>query len=195
MGTTSNTGGGRGGLPHLGNGGYPIWTIGDTPIWTIGGTPTGGNLSSWWGIPWGTSSIGTGWRTPCQDWMGVSHLLGLDGGTPIGTGWGYPYWDWMGYPMSQMGCPPPIRSGWGTLHQDWRAGGGYPHQDRMEFLPPCWNWMGLPPPIRRLSSKVSNCYAVGGMPLAFTQEDFHVWINEIICTFFKKYRNSRFEEK
>ena len=43
---------------------------------------------------------------------------------------------------------------------------GYPPSIRLDAATP-------PPPGRR-SSTVSTCYAAGGMPLAFTQEDFLV---------------------
>ena len=41
----------------------------------------------------------------------------------------------------------------------------------LEGVPPCWVWMGYPPPISQ-SSRASTCYAVGSMPLAFMQDDF-----------------------
>ena len=44
---------------------------------------------------------------------------------------------------------PPTMTGWGTPHHDW---------------------MGYPP----ITSIASTCYVAGGMPLAFTQEDFLV---------------------
>ena len=42
-------------------------------------------------------------------------------------------------------------------------------------VPPEQVWMvgGIPPPMRQ-SSTASTCYAAGGVPLAFTQEDFLV---------------------
>ena len=48
-------------------------------------------------------------------------------------------------------------------------------------VPPSGQW-GVPhvtdggtPPIRRQSSRASTCYTAGGMPLAFTQENFLVF--------------------
>ena len=63
--------------------------------------------------------------------------------------------------------------GGGVLHLRSGQGGtpGYP--------PSRTGWgVNLPPPpttTRRQSSIASTCYAAGGMPLAFTQEDFLVW--------------------
>ena len=74
------------------------------------------------------------------------------GGTPARSGW----WGYLGYP------PPP------QLGLD--DGGTPPHQD-LARVPP---GMGYPPPPTRQSSIASTCYAAGGMPLAFTQEDFLV---------------------
>ena len=65
------------------------------------------------------------------------------------TGGGYPQPGLDGG-RGTWGNPPPARSGW--------CGGGTP---------------STPPPIGQ-SSIVSTCYAAGGMPLAFTQEDFLV---------------------
>ena len=106
--------------------------------------PHGGG--GWVGVP---PTGRWGGAVPHQANGGYCHLAyggTLDGGTP--------HWDWMGYPpLIGTGCGyPPLR-----------LDGGNPHQD----------WMGVSP-IRRQSSRVSTCYAVGGMPLAFTQEDFLV---------------------
>ena len=96
--------------------------------------------------------------------MGVPHLK--LGGYPISS---------REYPIPGLdggglvpGVPPLSRSGWWrvprvTPDQVWMVG-GYPDQV----------WMGYPPPIRQ-SSIASTCYAVGGVPLAFTQEDFLVY--------------------
>ena len=83
--------------------------------------------------------------TPPQVWMGGYPIPGLDRGRTISQ---VQYW--MGYP------PPPAITGWGN--------------------PPCPGLDGVPfsPPIRQ-SSKASTCYVAGGMPLAFTQEDFLVF--------------------
>ena len=97
----------------------------------------------------------SGWGVPpTQNWMGYPPL-GLNGVLPIQ--------DWMGYPLS--------RTGLGTS--------SCPELDMGTFLPPCQGLDGEPPPppVRRQSSKASICYAAGGMPLAFTQDDFLVYRN------------------
>ena len=86
------------------------------------------------------------------------------------TGGRYPHLDdrvvppygWWGVPCGTL----PYRTGWGT-----------PSWDYMELHP-----LGLdggtpapPPPHRRQSSRASTCYAAGGLPPAFTQENFLVW--------------------
>ena len=89
--------------------------------------------------------------------------------------------------MGGGGVPCP-RSGW------W-GGGGYPipvvggtPRPGLDRVPPGQVWMdgeggavphpcgggGTPPPPIRQSSIASTCYTAGGMPLAFTQEDFLV---------------------
>ena len=100
-----------------------------------------------------------------------SHLRG---------GGGYPHPSWWGVPLPRSGwgkdrgCPHlagggyPIRSGWGYLpypHEGW----GYPCPDLGRGVPPIQNWEGVP------RSPACTCYAAGGMPLAFTQEDFLVF--------------------
>ena len=70
-----------------------------------------------------------------------------------------------------MGVPIPGPGGEGTPIQLWM---GYPS-------PSMTGW-GTPP-IRREISIESTCYAGGGMPLAFTQEDFLV---SILSFFFLK---------
>ena len=126
------------------------------------------------GVPRPRSEWGGG--TPCQVWVG---------GTPFKV--------WVGVPCCRSGWGIPCsRSGWGVPHPrsgqgvpgvppwpgldgerypgcPWPGldGGGYPHhQEWMGYPPP-------PPPIRQ-SSIASTCYTAGGMPLAFTQEDFLV---------------------
>ena len=126
-------------------------------------------------------------------------IPGLDGGYPISVGGGYPISGWGGTPSQVRGTQgiPPARSGWGstqsTPHPD--LGSGTPHLDLGRGTPylrwgppyldlgqgtPHLRWgtpplpeMGYPPPITQ-SSIASTCYAVGGVPLAFTQEDFLV---------------------
>ena len=53
---------------------------------------------------------------------------------------------------------------------------------------PLSGWMGYPPPPPRTQGRtVSTCYTVGGMPLAFTQENFLVLIivTSIIQSWYK----------
>ena len=82
--------------------------------------------------------------------------LGQDRDTP------QPGQDW-GTPLGRTGLGhlPPARTWLGYLpSQDIT---GYPlGQDRTE----------VPPPPPRQNSRANTCYAAGGMPLAFTQEDF-----------------------
>ena len=132
----------------------------------------GGTLSQVWG---GTPSQVRGVPQP-----------GLDGGgylgyPPVRSGWwGYsPGQVWIvgGYPW----YPSTTRTGWGTPHQDWM---GYPPPSTTRTgwgTPPTQVWMvggtrGTPTPMRQ-SSIASTCYAAGGVPLAFTQEDFLVFNN------------------
>ena len=162
--TLAGGGGGRG-TPSQ------IW--GDTPsqVWMVGrGVPH--PRSGWWG---------GGFPIPSPGWGGgVYPIPGLDGGrVPRVT-------------------PPPARSGWwGVPHprSGWwgvpplpglDGGGGYvgyppPGQVWMVGCTPSQVWMvgvhRVPPtphpPIRE-TSIASTCYAAGGVPLAFTQEDFLV---------------------
>ena len=81
-------------------------------------------------------------------------------------------------PKVRMGATPTLaRIGWGT--------------------PPVQDWMGYPRPIRQ-SSITSTCYVAGGMPLAFTQEDFvykqeclsalcHASFVDVYLTYLKSY--------
>ena len=94
----------------------------------------------------------------------VSICPHLEGGTSI----------WL------MGGGTPILPNGDTL-SFLTEGEGYPilpdrgGQDWMGVPPPCWAWKQVHPrTIRRRSSRVSTCYTVGSMPLAFTQEDFLV---------------------
>ena len=105
-------------------------------------------------------------RTPSQVVCPIPGLggysvpgLGGVGGTPsqVWVG-GYPCnrlarSGWWGVPRGTPGYPPTIMTGWG--------------------VPPPW-LDGVPPPPIRQNSTASTCYAAGGMPLAFTQEDFLV---------------------
>ena len=162
--------------------GYPIQLMGGgtlSQVWmgvpnpASGGTPsqvwTGGTPSSQWGVPHPRS----GWGGLIQLTGGTSSQIWMRG--TISSWWGVPYlrsrW---GYPISGLdrgvplwpgldGVPPwPGLDGVPPSGQDWM---GYP-------LPPSQNWMGYP--LIRQSSIVSTCYVAGGMPLAFTQQDFLV---------------------
>ena len=67
-----------------------------------------------------------------------------------------------GTPHPQDGLPPPKSAGWDTPHQ----------QDGVPPNPgPRSGWGGVTP---KWNSMVCTCCAAGGMPLAFTQEDFLV---------------------
>ena len=122
--------------------------------------------------------------TPSQVSVRVSHPA--DGLYPIpdpGRG---------GYPIQLMG---------GTPSQD-QAGGISQPADRGYHIPgpgkgtpsmigwgtPCPRLDGVhpPPPIRRLISKANTCYEAGGVPLAFTQEDFLVQLCSCEMNFYSQ---------
>ena len=91
------------------------------------------------------------------------HLGG--GGTPVRSGGGYPIPGLVGVPPGPgMGYPLPD------------LGQGTPPGPGTGYLP--WTWDRVPPGPgtgdRVPPSIASTCYAAGGMPLAFTQEDFLV---------------------
>ena len=96
--------------------------------------------------------------TPSQVWMVGGYL------PTRSRWWGVPHPRsacWGGTPPTRSGCwgiPP-----WPGLDGGlvWMVGG---------------TWGTPPPPPMRQSSITSTCYAAGGMPLAFTQEDFLVSI-------------------
>ena len=150
-------------FPGLWLGGYPsqVWVGGTlSQVW-MGGVP-GVPPSQVWKVGVGT------WVPPGQVWMW--------GDTRVP-----PYQqDWMGYPPPpglDGYVPPTTRTGWVRTphHQDWM---GYPlaRSGWWGYVPPPPGLDGVPPhtpPIRQ-SSIASTCYAAGGMPLAFTQEDFLV---------------------
>ena len=86
----------------------------------------------------------------------------LDGGGTTSTDRGYPI------PCPDGGYPVPGQdSGYPIL-----LTGDTTIQDQDGGVPPIQDWMGYPHPVRRQISIASTCYAAGGMPLAFTQEDF-----------------------
>ena len=117
----------------------------------------------------GGGAILTGWRYP--------HIV-LDGGGPLShlADGGYP-----GTPPALLGLDgvSPVLT--------WDGGTPHPGLDGVPPGPDLQDWMGYPPPpARRQSSIASTSYAAGGMPLAFTQEDFLVnyWITvEYFCRF------------
>ena len=115
----------------------------------------------------------------------------------------------VGYPILLMGQEiPNPRSGLGVLLSQVQMGypillmGGTPIQDQDRGYPgvsPGWgldrvphqDWMGVP--LSRTGwgnpsqiSIASTCYAAGGMPLAFKQEDFLVVIDFEFCSEFYK---------
>ena len=104
---------------------------------------------------------------------GVPHLRSGRGGYPLpGLARGVPPQSWdgvppgpgMGYPSPRPGMGYPPRPGMGTPPGFEM---GYPPRPEMV------RW-GIPP---RPISIASICYAAGGMPLAFTQEDFLVLVH------------------
>ena len=125
-----------------------------------------------------------GWGTSPLTWDGVPPYPGMgyppgpaDGVPPIPTlGWGTPLWPEMGYPHPGIGYTPgpgmgyPPDLGWGTP-RTWD--GVPPAPQTWDGVPPqTWDGLALPP--TRQISIASTCYMAGGMPLAFTQEDFLV---------------------
>ena len=103
-----------------------------------------------WLFGWGgvhhPRSRGEGVPHPADGGGGVTPISGLDGRVP--------------YPADR-GTPSKIRKGVPPS----KISRGYPHPG-LDWVPPS--------PIRRQISIASNCYTVGGVPLAFTQEDFLV---------------------
>ena len=91
------------------------------------------------------------------------------GGVPHPKSGGYPIPGLDGVPPSQTwdGVPPPRP---GTGYPRILGWGTPPDLGRGTLPPPDLRW-GTPPPTWDIAS---TCYAVGGMPLAFTQEDFLV---------------------
>ena len=90
-----------------------------------------------------------------------------------------------GYPISGLGRGVPhLRSGLGRREVPHlrSGGGGTPSQGEgypiSGGIPHVWGVPHLcPPPLITQSSIASTCYAVGGVPLEFTQEDFLVWLD------------------
>ena len=110
-----------------------------------------------------------GWGTP-QTWDRVP--------PPPDLGWGTPLRPGMAVPPSDLGWCHPSSAGPGMGYTPG-PGTGYPSQT-WDWVPP-WTWDGvLPPgpgtgyPPPRIAITCSG-YAAGGIPLAFTQEDFLVF--------------------
>ena len=115
---------------------------------------SGGYLSDWYQVP-SKGYPNPGWICPCgQDRMGTHSQDRV--GTPARTGWGTPSQERMGYPLARTG-----------VSQDRR---GYPlGQVRMGNNHPPTSQPGLGYPGQ--NSRASTCYAAGGTPLVFAQED------------------------
>ena len=153
--------------PHLKDGEGNIFTLCVSPHPDgRGGTP-----SCWFGGGVWVSNPRSGQGgTPAQVWMGDTPFQG-QGRVVV--------------PHSQVWMRvPPTQDWWGTSDPDARCCKVWCWTKSLstflKFLcvPPC---PGLdrvhpppPPPVRRRSSIASTYYAAGGMPLAFTQEDFLV---------------------
>ena len=114
---------------------------------------------------------------------GVTHILPIRGGTPIlpnqGGRYSHPSQLRRGVPSSQVrmgGVIPHPRSGHGvSLSQIWAM--GYPHPRSWDTPIPGWGYYpdqvpGQEGGTPNWNSIGCTCYTAGGMPLAFTQEDF-----------------------
>ena len=141
--------GGGGGTPSqvCEWGGYPIPGVG------------GGTLSQVWveGVPrprsGGVPQPGTVLSTSCSSLSQRVQHRGLL----------RPEWDYFQVQVWMVGGGTPIPCQ--GVHWPGLDGGGYP-------IP---GLRGYPYPPIRQSNIASTCYAAGGMPLAFTQENFLVW--------------------
>ena len=128
------------------------------------------------------------WAILYLDTLG-NPIPGQDVGYPIPRMGGYPIPRMRGYPSQVWLGGVPHHGGYPTLsgldgvpHQDWRR---YPHQDWMGVAPcPGLHGVQPPPPVRRQCSIASTRYGEGGMPLAFTQEDFLVSSNFYTFSFY-----------
>ena len=141
----------RGGIPHPvpgEGGGYPIQLAGGGyPVQLAGG-----------GYPIQLQARG---GTP-SSWPGGYPIQLAGGGYPIQVAGGVPR------PAGQGGVLRP--AGWGGTPSSWPRGGG-PHPRSRQGYPPRLGYppgWGTPPPVLAT--------AAVGMPLAFTQEDFLVWL-------------------
>ena len=179
-----------GGVPHLrsGWGGTPSQVlVGEYPIRGPG----------WGGVPhprsrWGDTHPRSG-RYPISGGGYPIPVGRVPGEPPTRSGW----WGYPGTPQTRSGWwgghtwgTPSTRSGWGTPQPGLDGGGilGVPSPPG----PGLDGDGGTPDQVWiRQSSIASTCYAVGGVPLAFTQEDFlvlkkiftfHTWSLTIINT-------------
>ena len=140
-----------GGYPHPRSG----WGVSPLQVW-MEGYPFPG-LDGGGGFPLPRSGFGGGYPVP-----------GLDSGVPSSQVWtGVPHCQiWMGVPTTSGldGSTPTVQT-WeeGTPYPD--LGRGTPHPGQVP------GWGGGTP---YQNSIAYTCYAAGGMPLAFTQEDFLV---------------------
>ena len=153
----------RGVLDPRSRRGYPINGLdkGSTPSQVqTGWVP---HPKSGWGYPIPGPDRGS---TPSQVWMGGTPFKIRMGVSPLSkTRWGTSHLRLdVILPLSKTGwgTSPPPSAEWGTPHP-YLGWGVAPHQ-RLD---------GVPPPN---ISTASTCYAVGGVPLAFTQEDFLVFV-------------------
>ena len=127
---------------------------GGTPV-RSGGYPIPG-LAGGYPIP----GLGRGRR------RGGYPIQGLDRGGYLGYP---PDGGYLGYPQTRSGWGiPPTRSGWGKP-----PGPGMGSPANLGWDNPPQTWDRVPPP----DLGWGTCYAAGGMPLAFTQEDFLVNIS------------------
>ena len=123
--------------------------------------------SRWGGIPLPRSRQG---GIPSQVQVGVPLPRSRQGGIPSQVQVGVPLL------RSRQGGTPFPSLGGGTPTWEWvppPGKGVTPHSGQVP------GWGGTP----YQSSIVCTCYAVGGVPLSFTQEDFlvvHMWVKGIV---------------
>ena len=146
---------------------------------------------SWGGCTQGIPPTRSGWGTP-QTWDRVPPPDQVWMGYPPDQVWmGYSPRTWDRVPPQDLGQGNPPRTwdgvppdlGWGTP-QTWD---GVTSQtwDRVPPAPRPGTGYHPPPPDQvwiRQSSTASTCYVAGGVPLAFTQENFLVLTYILNCT-------------
>ena len=152
----------------------------------------GGTTSQVWVGGYPISGLG---GIPSQVWIGGTPFQVWVGGYPI-SGPGIPHvW---GYPISGV----PHVQGDTPSQEDTPCLGGTPYLGVPMSgvgVSHVW-WVGVPisgPPIAQ-SSIVSTCYMAGCVPLAFTQEDFLVFVsflltyprNQDLCFLCSNYRSN-----